>query len=214
MKEMDSSAVDAIEGTAFRIAAAMQLSFGTTYRLWSGDGNITIDGNVFTGIGASALIAPINSELGGSSTSLEVSLSNLDPVIAATIEAEDYHQKPAITWRLIYDETGTELLDAVVFHRGRVDTVIIREQVDSTSTLQFTIEGPARDMDRSGSRMRSDADQRILGGATDGGMKNVSIGALIDLAWGNKPDKVAAGGAGNGVVPGLGTGRFYKGREW
>lgn len=186
MKTLPEEAEEALAGRAPILAGAARFSFGETYRVWSGYGQLTIDSQDFKGIGARALIVPTGSQGGGSAEGTRLTLSGVDPDVAQTIEDEDYHQKPCTIWRLIFSPDHV-LLGAAVFLRGRVDTVTITEQVGGDSSIEFDIEGPRRDMSRRGARIRSDSDQRVLGGSGDAAMKHISYAARKTLVWGQKP---------------------------
>lgn len=207
MKTLSEDAVAMIEGRNPVIAGAARFVFGSgTYRFWSGYGNITIEDQTFIGVGARALLTPIESAIGGAADGMRIRLSELDPDIAQSVEAEDYHQKPVTIWRLFFAEDKVTLLDAAIFMRGRVDTIIVSETVGGDAAIEVAIEGPRRDMNRAGARIRGDADQRTLGGGSDGGMRHVSISGRKVLSWGQKPEV-----AGEVVTPSGGIGGGKRG---
>lgn len=194
MKHLSEEAVAMIESRRPVIAGAAKFSIpsgpGGAYRLASGLGKLMLPtgpggaDEEFLGVGSRALIVPTSSEIGSAADAYTITLSGLDPRVADTIENEDYHQKPVILWKLIFDASGRSLIDIMVECRGRLDLVKQTERVGGTATLQFMIEGPRRDMGRAGTRIRSDADQRILGGATDDSMAQISIAPRKTLRWG------------------------------
>lgn len=187
MKTLPAPALAAIQANRVVIAGAARLAFGTTYRLWSGYGDLVINAETYTGVGAQSLITPIESQIGQGVEAVEMTLSGLDASIAATVEAEDYHQKPVTIYRLIFDAEGSSLLHASVFFRGRVDIVRIVETGGGDASIVVAVEGAGRDMDRAGARIRSDTDQRTLGASTDGAMKWITVAGQRTLAWGQKP---------------------------
>lgn len=198
MKELSDEAITAIGGGAIIMSGSVKFVFGQSWRFWGGEGQLTHAGEPYLGLGAAALIVPIGSERGGSAEGVELSLSGLDPDVAASIEAEDYHQKPAIIRRLLFAEDRATLLDAPVFMRGRVDTIEIVETTGGASTVRIKVTGPRGDMSRRGARIRSNADQRVLGGPTDGGMRKISVAGRRVLHWGRRPE--VAGQALRGVT--------------
>lgn len=201
MKELPPEALAQLQGSAPVIAGAMRIVLpSATHRLWTGYGDLPVEGQPFKGIGARALITPISSQIGGAADGLTITLSQLTPEIAATIEFEDYHQKPITIWRLVFGPDTHTLLGLRVFMRGRLDTVAIREQVGGEAALDFHVEGPRRDMNRSGARIRGDSDQRTLGGALDGAFRHISTVGRKTLLWGQKPTRGPALGVG-GVLP-------------
>lgn len=198
MKMIEDLARAELDGERIILSAAARFQFGETYRLWSGVGDLIIpdiDAEPFTGIMARALLAPASTQVGGAAGGLTITLSGLDPDVAQTIEAEDYAQKPCTIWRLIFAQDGSTLLGKTVFMRGRVDTIVIREKVGGEAALDFAIEGARRDMDRSGGRIVSNTDQRVLGGAGDAAAKYIGTAAEKTLNWGQKPSTIAGSAA-------------------
>jgi hypothetical protein len=201
MKTLNANAIAALESGEVVIAGAARFSFGTTYRLWSGVGDRTFDGQTFTGVDAPVLIVPIQSETGSGTDGVTIALSALDSRIAATIDAEDYHQKPVTLWRWIFSADGLTLLDGHRFFVGRCDVVTIRETTPGSSELVFAIEGAGRDLDRRSARVRSNTDQRLLGGASDGSMKHISTAGVRSLYWGRSTPSSAPGNSYGGGSP-------------
>lgn len=201
MKLASTEALEALAGHKLVFAAAIKIVLpDETFRLWTGHGNLAIDGEdePFKGVAAPAIFCPIGGELGGGSSGIEITLSKLDPDIAATIEDSDYHQKPVTIWRLIFDPKGATLLGAPVFMRGRLDTAPIVETIGGQSAIMFKIEGPRRDMSRSNARIRSDTDQRLID-PDDGCLKHISVAGRKTLSWGGVPTPgVSSVGGGNG----------------
>lgn len=188
MRAIHADALARLESDHIVMAGAVRMSFGSTYRLWSGIGDLSMSGEgTFTGCGAMALVAPLSSQVGGAAEGVELRLSGLDPTIAATIDAEDYHQKPVTIWRLVFDASGTALLGQAVFFRGRVDVVRIEEEIGGESAIVMQVEGGRRDMSRAGARMRSDADQRTLSGSSDGAFRHITTAGRRTLYWGKRP---------------------------
>lgn len=198
MRSIDAAALARLHSDRVVITGAARFAFGSTYRFWGGVGDLAMPGEgTFQGVGAMGLLTPMTSQLGGGAEGVELRLSHLEPAVAATIEAEDYHQRVVTIWRLIFDEAGTTLLGQAVFLVGRVDLVTIEEQVGGEAAIVMMVEGGRRDMSRRGARVRADADQRLLGGATDGAMKHVTTAGIRTLYWGKRPQAPATinGGA-------------------
>lgn len=194
MKALSLEAEARIKSRRPIIAGAARFAFGPgeTYCYWSGLGKITHDGNEFIGLGDAALIAPIASAVGGGADGLTISLSGLDPDVAVLIENETYAQKPVTIWRWVFDADGKDLLDAMVFMRGRVDFITQSEQVGGKASLEVVVEGPRRDMNRSGGRVNSNSDQRVLGGSGDASHKHITYTGRKTMYWGQKPSTLGA----------------------
>jgi hypothetical protein len=211
-KQLASEAIAALAGRRPVIGGAARLIIDDDHRycFFSGVGKMLLPGepetDIFKGVGSRALIVPISSQIGGAAEGVTITLSALDPDIAATIESVDYAGKPFTIWRLVFTpDAPSILLGAMVFMRGRLDYVTVTEKVGGQASIEFHIEGPRRDMSRRGARIRSNADQRVLGGVNDGGLKYVSTVARKTLRWGQKPETAGSvhgggstGGSGHG----------------
>lgn len=205
MKTFSAAAIAALAAGDVVMAAAARFSFGAgTHRLWSGEGQITLADGVYTGIGGRGLVAPISAEAGGGIEGVVLALDGLDPAVAATIEAEDYHQRPVLIQWLLFDAPGVTLLDAQPFFRGRVDTIRRRRRVGDKAAIEIAVEGGARDMARHGSRLRSWSDQLLVSDQRDNSLRRVTTAGQVTLYWGQKP--ASANALNGGVVSGGYTG--------
>lgn len=185
--DLNSNGQAAIAKRRLIQSGALRLSLSPVRRFWGGIGTLTINGEDYLGVGARALVSPISSELGGAAGGVTITLSALDPDIAATIENEDYSQKPCVLRRLIFDENGVDLLSSMVVLRGKLDKVTIREVVGGEAALDFYLENSARDLSRTNSTMMSDVFQRLIGGASDGSLKHMGSAGKQFLSWGKRP---------------------------
>jgi len=199
VKSFSPDALAALAAKQVVISGAAEFFFGDTYRLWSGIGALDLPGvGTFDGIGARALIVPIRSEKGEGVDGVRLTLSRLEPKVAATINDEDYRQKPVVIRRLIFNADGNTLLDSDTYFRGRVNSITIRHVARGDCAIDVSVEGASLDMGRSNARVRSNSDQRTLGGSTDGALKNVSVAGERTLAWGQKPARRPLGGTPTG----------------
>jgi hypothetical protein len=216
LKTLTTDAANALAARRAVISGALKLALPTPRYFWAGIGDLVIDGDTYKGIGARAIISPVSSSLGGAASGITLVLGGLTPEVAASIEDEDYSQKPVILRRLIFDGNGVDLIQSYVVLRGKLDEVTIRQTTTGEAAIDFQIENSARDFSRANASIRSDAHQRILGGATDGGLKHISVAGITTLYWGKRPTNspLAPGGVGSNNGNGAGSGRWYRGREW
>jgi hypothetical protein len=90
-----------------------------------------------------------------------------------------------------------------VFDRGRLDAVGSDEVVGAAAAISGAVESAARGLGRSGSRMRADADQRLIS-ASDGYFKHTAYAAQKMLYWGGKrPVRTGEAHGGGGLLGGL-----------
>lgn len=179
-------------------------------RFWGGHGVQVIDGEAFLGVGHNALVAASAGALGGGEAGAELRLSGVDPDVVAGLDLRSLRRRPVVLWRLIFNGSGSLLLHAAVFLRGRVDSVVMDDVPGGASTIVIGVEGAARGLGRRSERMRTDSDQRLIS-FSDGGLRRIAYAADKQISWGGKPP-VRAGGAlgGSGIaavggfsVPGL-----------
>lgn len=204
MKTFGDEALAALERGDAVVGGALEIMTETPFRAFSGYGTGTLDGHVYKGIGASALVSASSGALGGAAQNLDLVLTGIVPDVAALLDADDVRRAPATARRLIWAPDAKTLLGAYVFNRGVVDQLGTEEVVGGTASIKCTIENAARGLGRRGGRMRSDADQRLIS-PTDGFLKNVAFAAEKTLSWGGKKS-AAAGSVLTGAVPGGGAG--------
>lgn len=193
------------DGTALAVGAVhLELSTGP-WRVWGGHGPLTLDGEVFTGIGDRGLASVAAGQLGSAEQGATLTLSGVDPDVLALVDTLSVRGAPAVLWELLFDQSGSTLLSAHVALRGRCDRMPIQDEIGGQSEITLNIEGSVRGLGRRSGRMRTDADQRLIVG-TDGGFKAVAYAGEITLNWGGKPPQRAIGALPNtGSGPG---GRF------
>ncbi len=134
---------------------------------WTGTGPFTWSGVTFTGAGRLIALDPVEqvSDLSAVPVTLRLSSvpdSALTPDLLATIEAEQYHQRPATLYTAYFDPETRALLDVVLEYRGEVDRIVHERRVGGEAVLRVMLESRSRDHPRRGWRMRSDADQREI----------------------------------------------------
>lgn len=185
MRTISASAIAALaDGTAL-VSGAVKIACTPAMLVWGGYGQITLNGEIYTGVGDNGLAQLSGGSLGDSEQNISLSLSGIDPNTLALLSDAGVQRAPAQLWRLIFDGSGTSLLDAQIWTRGRLDKLTVTETIGGKATISASIEGAARGLGRSGQRMRTDADQRLIN-ANDGGFSTVSAAGQKTLYWGGK----------------------------
>lgn len=185
MKVFTDAAMEAFANGTALVGGGVIIACDPPVKVWSGYGELTIGDDVYLGIGDRGLAQNSSASLGGTAQAVTLAMSGVDPDLLPLLDAEELQGAPAVLTRLIFDGTGTQLLDHHVFTRGQVDLLSIEETPKGEATITLTIEGAARALGRRGGRMRTDADRRLIS-ATDGGMKHVSYAAQKTLYWGGE----------------------------
>lgn len=214
MKTFSVAASGALERGDAIVSAASAVYCTPPVFLWGGQGQWPLAGDTGTetyeGIGDRAMIVASSGVLGGSAQNVVQTLSGVEPAALEVLDATGVKGASAVIRRLIFDSSGTMLLGAYVFARGRIDELNTPETIGGAAAIQVTIEGAARGLGRRGGRLRSDADQRLIN-SSDNMFRYVSFAADKTLYWGGKRPSTAggalsSGGSGSGIRIGGGTG--------
>lgn len=185
MKSFTDLAMAAIGRADVIVGGATEILCDPPVRLWNGEGTVVLDGETYLGIGDRALAQISSSAVGGAAQGLSLSLSGVDPDVIPLLDAADLRGSAVASRRLVFDSSGTVLLDEHVFDRGRIDAVETDETIGENAAISITVEGAARGLGRRGGRMRTDSDQRLID-PNDGGFRRVSFAGQKTLYWGGQ----------------------------
>jgi hypothetical protein len=125
---------------------------------------------------------------GMNAAGLEISLASsrhdsLTPAALATIEDEDYHQRPVtISDAYFHPDTGALLFVEPVY-RGFVDTVVHED--GPNGRLVINCESRALDNNREGYRLRSTADQQLISPG-DRFFEHAEVAGKQEIFWGRE----------------------------
>lgn len=197
MRDYSDAALAAMESGECIVSGALAIYCDPPVFVWGGTGVLTLDGDDYLGVDDREIGQVTGGALGGSAQNITLTLSGVDPEHLALLDADEVRQAPAKVYRLLFDGTGRTLLDARIFKRGRVDDLTVDETIGGTAAIGVSIESAARGLGRSGKRMRSDADQRLID-PDDGFFKHVSYAATKTIYFGGK--KATVGDASGGFA--------------
>ncbi|TXC73970.1 hypothetical protein FSZ31_04410 [Sphingorhabdus soli] len=204
MKLYSPAAIAALEDGTAIVSGAVDIACSPVIRVWGGHGVLTLNGNAYQPLGDRALALVGGASLGGSAQNLTLTLSGIEPDVLELLDADEVRGAGVAFWTLIFDGSGTQLLDAKVHQRGRLDRLPVNETSGGEATISALVESPGRGLGRRTGRMRTDADQRLIK-ATDGGMRLVSYAGEKQLYWGGKRPVTASGVVNGGAVTGTGS---------
>lgn len=198
MKSYSNEALAALRSGQAVVAGAVAIGTGDeALRLWGGYGTIVLDDGVYLGVGDAGLVSASAGSLGGAEQGADLVLSGVDPDVLSGVDLNWLRRKSVVIRQLIFDGSGSILLAAPVFLRGRVDEVPTVDTPGDTSTITVKVEGAARGLGRRSERMRTDADQRLIS-ATDSFFSRVSYAGEKTIYAGGKPPERASAFLGNG----------------
>lgn len=192
-------------GTAVFHGAVAFYTEPEPFFIWGGEGDIALPSqteagefDTYLGTGYRGLMVATGGQIGGGEQHIELSLSGVDPVLAAEIDPLLMRRCSAVIWRTIWDQGGANLLDAVVHARGRVQKMPIEDTPAGMATIKVQVETAASGSGRMTRRMRTDPDQRLIK-STDGSFIRVGFLASKILYWGGQIP-VHAGGLSNAQI--------------
>lgn len=203
MKTFSAPALAALRDGDNIVSGAVRFGTATPLRVWGGHGPLTLDSEVYAGLGQRGLIRVSGGQLGGQEQGPELTLSGVDPDAMPSLGLASLRGVSVVIRRLIFDGTGTNLLQDSVFLRGRVDRATSEETPGGEAIIRIAVEGAARGLGRRSERMRTDSDQRLIS-ATDGGLRRVTFAGEKVIYFGGRPPVRAGeafgGGGGRGGV--------------
>lgn len=162
---------------------ASKLEFGSgDVRLWEGIGEITLDGEVYTGasdlVGISEIVETDRVEAAG----IKVTLSGIPSSLLSIALGENYQERPARTVLAFLEADGSVIVDPLTIFAGRMDVMAIREGGE-TSTIELAIESYLIDGDRPRLRQWTPDDQK-LDYPADTGFRMVASLQDAQVLWG------------------------------
>lgn len=152
-----------------------------TVRLWSGLGNLTIDGNTYTGTGALGGITQIEEDAGDvRATGVAMTLSGIPSSQLGLVLNNPLQGRPAIVHAGFFNAQW-QFISLVRLIRGRIDTCEI-DIAGDTCTITVRAENHLIDLERPRVRRYTDEDQRNLY-PDDRGLEFVASIQNKELIW-------------------------------
>lgn len=168
---------------AVRLAARFDLGSGPA-GLWNDTWAMTYGGCTFQPLAGNMKFDGITGTSSLSVDTVGITVSNLDPAVQGVIDGQVWHQRPVTIYLVWLDDSG-QVLHILPRFSGFLDSIKYADRADGPATLAMSIESNNRELSRSGSRTRSDADQRQVGGATDSFFAHVAAVAVnTNIYWG------------------------------
>lgn len=188
-------------GDIMRHGAVYIATSPTPLAVWGGYGTLVLDEVEFIGIGDRGLVSVSASALGAAAQNIDLTFSGIDPEIVSLDGMVNLRDAPCVLYRLYFNGSGSTLLDAHVYARGRLDQLVGDDQLGGSATVTATIETAARGLGKRGARMRSHADQTATF-ADDDGFRAVSYAGQKTLYWGGeRPAQAKAALPGSSSAP-------------
>lgn len=140
-RNISTNLVNAFNGSSVELFVAVEMQFDAgTFRIWSGNYDKTIGGNLFTGTGSLLNISGIEEGSDLSAKGVNISLSGIDTSIVAIALSEPYQNRVC----KILVGSGNEYYEAF---SGFLDVMTIEDSGDSCQ-INVTVESRLISLDR------------------------------------------------------------------
>ena len=139
---------------------AVELAFsGGSVLVWTGYGNITIDGDTFVGSGDLLGISGLTESADVQANGVTIALGGLDSALVASALTEEYQGRAC---KIYFGalSSGSVIADPYLVFSGRMDIMTIDDS-GSTSDITVTAENRLIDLDRARNRRYTTEDQKI-----------------------------------------------------
>jgi hypothetical protein len=155
--------------------------------LWNDLYDVTVDDCTFVGIGGNLQTDAFSGSAALDVDNLDFQITGLSSEARALVDNENWHQRSASVFIAFLDDAGA-VQHTMVRYSGFLDSCQVVDQADGLSLIHVIIENSNRALDLSTGRVRSDADQRSVGGSTDGFGKYITSAnsQAGEITWGRK----------------------------
>lgn len=168
------------DSASLEVFTAVELEFDSgTVRIWNGYGDLTFNGNTYTGGGNLVSISPIQEDAEISAKGASMSLSGISSTILSYALNENYK------YRIANIHIGTLSNGTIASYKvfsGRMDVMTISEEGD-TCSIVLTAESRLIDLERPRVRRWTSEDQKSLY-AGDKGFDFVNSLQEKEIQWG------------------------------
>lgn len=159
-----------------------------TYGFWTGLGPFVYNSITYVGAGTLIELDDFEQSMDGSAVSFVLSLtaipnSELSPDVLATIESEDYHNRPMTVATAYFDPDTAALLSVETEIRGYVDKIVHQKKSNGDWVYKAYCESKALDNQKTGYNKRDDQNQRLIN-STDRGLRWASNTRAQKIYWG------------------------------
>lgn len=163
MRILDSTALTALDSGRFmaRNGFAIDMPDGT-FALWDDAYDATISGVSYSKGAGTFTISPIPSAGDLGTRSVDISMSGIDPGIAASVVSQPWHQRTVSIARFVIAVDAPTVIYAKTWFSGFLDTLELKERAGGTSDLVAHCEDINRELGRKNTRTRSPVDQKQL----------------------------------------------------
>ena len=203
MRDIDSATLAQIAKGAY--ANSWLLLFDLPeglFGFWGGYGTLTVNSIPYVGAGSLIEISQLALGTDLSASPLAVRLravpeTELSPDVLATIDTYAYKNRPAHLSLVYFDRLTGAVVTVIQWWQGYIDLIEHEQTVGGEYVLNAQLEPISLDHSRTGYRMRSDADQKLIDPA-DRFFEHAAITVTQNLPYGRVSDGTSGMSGGMG----------------
>ena len=140
---LGSTLITALQSPAVRVIVLYEGEFVSgTLRLWSGLGELSWNGETWTGGGNLVGVGPVAESGGLQADGISVSLSGIPADLLAKALGEVRHSHTGKLWFGLLDDAGAVTGTPTLLYQGRLDTTMVKRG-RTTATIALTYENQA-----------------------------------------------------------------------
>ena len=183
-----------------QLIVAVKAEFDTDdIRIWSGNDDITIDSETYTGAGTLLTISDVVEGREVKSEGVSVALSGMDSTVLSYALTENYQNRPITLFLGFLMGGSNEVAGTIILFKGRMVNLTVNDDPNG-SVVNVDAENRLVDLDRP-SNLRYTAESQQFLFAGDTGFNRMQQLQDKQINWGQEIDNVTTGGHG-GVVDG------------
>ena len=173
---------------------AVKAEFDTDdIRVWSGNDDLTVDSETYTGAGSLLAISGVEEDLELKSSGLTISLSGMDSTVLNYALTENYQNRPITLFLGFLMGGSNESAGELTLFKGRMTSLTVNDTPEG-ATVTIDCENRLVDLNRpSNLRYTLESQQFLHNGDT--GFNRVQQLADKQITWGQKQDVSVGGGS-------------------
>ena len=206
---INTSITDTLAEDHQNLFFAVKCEFDTeTLRLWSGDGDLSVGGENYLGVGTLLAISPVEDNLELTSTGVSVSLAGMDSTVLNLALTENY-QNRLLTIFLGFLLEGSEVvIGTMTVFKGRIQSMTINDDPNG-STITLDAENRLIDLERPSNLRYTKESQKFID-SSDSCFNRVQSLADKEIIWGSTSSNTGSGSGTGGRGSGRGPVRNDK----
>ena len=189
----DSALFARLDDDHIFLSSAVDLDFDSgNVRLWGGIGDLTLEGNDFTGAGNLLTISDISDETDLKTTGVTLSLSGMDTTVLNLALTENYVNRPIKLYLVFLAGGSNELAGSLVTFSGRMQSMTIGDDPDNGIVITLSAENRLIDLQRPCNLRYTNSSQQFVQSG-DTSFRYVAQMEDLEIVWGKEGSSGSAG---------------------